>query len=78
MRQTQGSGATTKILFTTERLAPAIPGSIEVGNLNGSLGWQIVEVPERQAIVDLKFGALVPVAEHDFGCGDQLFGGELC
>jgi hypothetical protein len=25
----------------------------------------------------LRFGALVPVAEHDFGCGDELLGGEL-
>jgi hypothetical protein len=25
----------------------------------------------------LRFGAFVPVAEHDFGCGDQLHGGEL-
>jgi hypothetical protein len=25
----------------------------------------------------LHFGAIVPATEHDFGCGDQLHGGEL-
>jgi hypothetical protein len=25
----------------------------------------------------VSFGAAVPVTEHDFGCGDELLGGEL-
>jgi hypothetical protein len=57
-------------------LAPAVPGSIEIGNLS-ERGSCDNRCASSASYGRLFLGAYVPVTEYDLGGGDQLRGGEL-